>query len=170
MGYRHLTDFEIQDALDGSLRTDRPLLQLHLDRCELCNLRLADYRKIIESLSSSAGESVSVNSVEAIMSRIDTIGARAKSEGSIAAKVGWVSAGLTAVASIVWVIARTDFVTGIRSLTMNYVQSATSQTVKILPLVSDNMLAFAGIAALVVMMAVDSIVRRRSAGINLFSV
>jgi hypothetical protein len=169
MGYRHLTDFELQDALDGSLHKERPLLQLHLDRCELCGCRLADYRKIIGSLSSAHGESIAPKSVETIMSRIESIGVQEQSGNSFGARLGLTGAMLSAAASIVWVIARTDFVVGIRELAMSFAQSALSQTVKMLPLVSNNMLAFTGIAALVAMMAVDRVIRHRSAGVKLFS-
>jgi hypothetical protein len=171
MGYRHLTDFEIQEALDGTLSHSKPLLQLHLDKCELCELRLLDYRKVVESFSSADGEKFTASSVDAVMKRIESIEASQRPVASLTSTIGWIGAGLSAVASIVWVIGRTDFASGVRELAVSYVHTASSQSDKILPLVSNNMLAFAGVAAIGVMMAVDSIIRKRVAtGVNLFSV
>ncbi|MEK7774985.1 MAG: hypothetical protein AAB305_03765, partial [Candidatus Zixiibacteriota bacterium] len=113
MGYRHLTEFEIQEALDGSLRREKPLLQLHLDKCELCDLRLSDYRKVVGSISAIQGEKISAESSDLIMARIESSSVYNPQPSSLVTTLGWIGAGLSAAASIGWVIARTEFAEGV---------------------------------------------------------
>mgnify|MGYP001589612395 FL=1 len=55
-------------------------------------------------------------------------------------------------------------------LGISYLQSASGQSDKILPLISNNSLAVAGVVALGAMVVLDSLIRRRATGINLFSI
>jgi anti-sigma factor RsiW len=51
MTARHLTDFEIQDYLDGNRSTSRSDIREHLNACKVCRQKVAEYQQLYSNLA-----------------------------------------------------------------------------------------------------------------------
>lgn len=73
MAQRHLTDFEVQEYLDGSLQQRHPLLALHAERCPRCQEELREYNRLYGLLSCADTCELSPDFARSVREEIDSM-------------------------------------------------------------------------------------------------
>lgn len=67
----HLTDNQIQQFLDGSLKSDNSIVT-HLDSCSQCQHALADYKILYAGLKEEIDFSLSADFADTVLEKIET--------------------------------------------------------------------------------------------------
>lgn len=70
MANKHVTDFEIQEYLDGNTEALHPEFVQHLDTCAECRQRAASYQQLYSGLKSEQELTLPANFAERVLSQI----------------------------------------------------------------------------------------------------